>query len=159
MPTVIFQGTPQLNRIGPVPLLWLVQSVYLEVASQPPLVSFASSPLKACSLCKMRVSEFEPAPSCPLSSHLVLCFAVVIFKVVREGRTVSAFPLEHMLKTENKMHCDILAKDLSLALGKASWMSTHCHTVGRKPRSPNVTSELVCCYIFSVHLIILPFHF
>ena len=31
-----------------------------------------------------------------------------------------SLPLEHMLKMENKMHCDILAKDLSLALGKAS---------------------------------------
>lgn len=103
-----------------------------------------------------RVRELEPAPNGPLPSYLSLCFAVRWYE--RAGWSVS-LPLEHNLKMENKMHCDILARRPFSGFGKASWTGPHCHTAERKPHSPNVTSELVCCYIFSIHLIIFLFIF
>lgn len=58
-----------------------------------------------------------------------LCALLLLFsKWCMRARQSVNLPLEHLLKMENKMHCDILANDLSLALGKASWMGTHCHS-------------------------------
>lgn len=48
-----------------------------------------------------------------------LCFAFVIFKVVHKGRMSVSLPLEHILKMENKMHCDILAKRPFSGFGKS----------------------------------------
>lgn len=86
-----------------------------------PSVSSTSSLPKSCTLCRTEVRELEPAPNCPLPSYLFfsLCFAFVIFKVVHKGRMSVSLPLEHILKMENKMHCDILAKRPFSGFGKS----------------------------------------
>lgn len=89
-----------------------------------------------------------------------LCALLLLFsKWYVRARWGVSLPLEHLLKMENKMHCDILAKRPFSGFGKSQLNRHSLSHNGRKPHSPNVTSEPVCCYIFSIHLIILPFIF
>lgn len=57
------------------------------LSSSLPLRTQSSHPLQ------MEVRCLELAATCPLPSYLSLCFAVVIFKVVREGRVGCQSPL------------------------------------------------------------------
>lgn len=79
------------------------------------------------------LSQLQTVPFLPT----FLCALLLLFSkwYSRAGPSVS-LPLEHMLKMENKMHCDILAKRPFSGFGK-SQLNRHSLSHNRKKKKQN----------------------
>lgn len=111
------------------------------------LILPASSPTRASTLCKGKsdgLSWLQPIPFL-----LTFLCALLLFSkwCVRAGQGVS-LPLEHLLKMENKMHCDIFAKRPFSGFGKRQ-LNRHSLSHSRKKTTQSKCHLRAC----------LPLHF
>lgn len=90
-----------------------------------------------------------------------LCALSLLFHTgMRVQDTMSPSAFEYIVEIENKSRCDILARrPFFSGYGKIEPTATQPLLIVRwqegKPHSPNVTSKLVFCYIWSEYFIIL----